>query len=125
MTTSHRNLRLAAIALCGWGAGVFAAETPAAPKKEAAPAQKTEAVKDAAKNAKDARAQADQQAKEFIEAHAQLVKQLNAASTEDQKKAVREKMKEREKEFQEKLNALRTQLRDEERKQRQTSGSRK
>jgi hypothetical protein len=130
MTTFTRNLRLTAIALCAWGAGVFAAEKEAAsaPTAKDSAAQKTEAAKsakDAKANQQTVRDQAEKQAKDFTRDHDALVKQLNAAATEDQKKAVRERMKEREKEFQEKLNALRTLLRDEERKQRQNSGSRK
>ena len=143
MITFTRNLRLAAIAFCAWGAGVFAAEKEApasaakdsaAQKSEAKSAPSTDAKKEAAakenaakENAKSA-AKSSQQtlteqfkaAQDFGRDHDALVKQLNNA-TEEKRKEILEKMKEREREFQEKL----TQMRDDQRKQRQGNASKR
>jgi hypothetical protein len=119
MNLRTTTLRLVVIALVAWTGSVFAAET-----KPAVPA----AARDNAKKEAEAKAnqqtlmeQAKKQAESFSKDHDAMLKQLNAA-TEEQKKAILDRMKEREKEFQDRLSALHKQMRDEQRKQRHSGG---
>jgi hypothetical protein len=142
MTISAANLRLLAVALCACAGGVFAAETGATSAKpaEAKPVSaKTAEAKPAASSVtkenakKEAETKANQQsmmeqfkaqADSFSKEHDALLKELNSAS-EDQRKAILDKMAERKKDFEAKLNAMHKQMRDEQRKQRQNTASKK
>jgi hypothetical protein len=129
-STTHRLLIVALIAL---GTGVSLAQE--APKKEDAKATVPTAPKGGKATASPAKErgrrgptstadlqklveQANKERDTMIADYDALAKQLKDA-TEEQKKALTEKMKETKKAFDESMNALRRQMRDEQRKQRE------
>lgn len=128
MIFSTAKLRLLAAALFTLGCSALAEESGKAAARSEAKAAADAARENAKSNAKSAQQSVmDQfraQAESFSKDHDALVKQLNAASAEN-RKAILEKMEERKKEFEAKLSALHKQMRDEQRKQRQSGGSKR
>lgn len=111
-------------ALFALGMGVRAAESNTAPAKSA-PAASSAAARDKAKtDATKAKDEANAQRDRLIREYESLAKDLKDA-TEEQKKAILEKMKERKKEFEAAQSALHKQMRDEQRRQRQNPPSKR
>jgi transcriptional regulator of NAD metabolism len=110
-TTASRFLTLALCALAVGLAGARGAET-SAPAKEKARKTVTSAA-----DLKKLIDEAGKQRDAMIADYETLKKQL-AAATEEEKQAIRDKMEERKKAFDEMTNALHKQIRDEQRKQR-------
>ena len=109
-STSIRLVRLA-VALCAMSAAAWAAE-PAAEKGKSAAV----AAADIQKLVQQLGAQRDS----MINEHEALAKQLKDA-TDAQKKGILEKMAEQKKAFEEATSALHKQIRDEQRRQRQSA----
>jgi hypothetical protein len=112
---------LLAFALGALAGSVFAAETksppPAAAKETARKEAEARKEADAKSSQQSVMKEFKEQADRFNKDHDELAKQLKTA-TEDQRKAIIEKMAERKKEFDAKLNALHKQMRDDQRKER-------
>ena len=128
MMFSSAKFRLLAAALFSLGGSAIAAEggkeAARSAAKEAANAAKDNAKGEAKSAQQSAMDQFRAQAESFSKDHDMLVKQLQAATAEN-RKAILEKMEERKKEFEARLSALHKQMRDEQRKQRQSGSSKR
>lgn len=115
MTLLSTVSRLAAVAIFATGLSAFAAETGSAKETAKENAKKTPpTAADLRKLLDEAGKQRDQ----MISDYDALAKQLKDA-TEEQRKVIREKMESQKKAFEEVMNTLHKQIRDEQRKQRQ------
>lgn len=114
MLPPHTAIRFLTLALCALVVGVVSGQgaESKAPAKEKARKTVTSAA-----DLKKLIDEAGKQRDAMIADYETLRKQL-AAATEEEKQAIREKMEERKKAFDEMTNALHKQIRDEQRKQR-------
>ena len=123
MTFSSSSLRLVATALLVAGVSLCGAETaPGATKSAAAAAAKEKAQAQLSTTSRaEVQKKVSEQRDAMIASHEALAKQLKDAS-EAQRKAILENMQAEKKKFEEVMNALHKQIRDEIREQRQNPG---
>lgn len=120
-STAHR---LAAIALFAMSGTVYAADAAAEAKSAAAAAkEKSKKTVTSAADLKKLFEEASKQRDALIADYEKLAKQLKDA-TEEQRAAIKEKMEGQKRNFEEVMNALHAQIRDEQRKQRQDAAKR-